>query len=91
MIVGMNRLGISVGVDRHSCYLRAAVGDHLVGVHVGRGSGSCLVDINWELVIKLALVDLPGGLLNERSFIGGDMAQFSINTSSSPLNQAKSV
>ena len=35
-----------------------AVGDDLVGVHVGRGAGAGLEDVDHELVVELAVGDL---------------------------------
>ena len=28
--------------------------DHLVGVHVGRGSGACLEDVDWKLLVVVS-------------------------------------
>jgi len=38
--------------------LQGAVGDHLVGVHVGRGAGAALDDVHHELVAETAGPDL---------------------------------
>jgi hypothetical protein len=45
-------------------HLDGAVGDDLVGVHVGLGTGAGLPDDQREVVIELARCDLGGGLLN---------------------------
>ena len=42
----------------------AAVGDDLVGVHVGLGAAARLPDHQREVVVKLAINDFVAGLLN---------------------------
>ncbi len=42
--------------------LERAVGDHLVGVHVGRGAGAALDHVDDELLVQLAGADLLAGL-----------------------------
>ena len=91
MIVGVYGFRLPVRTDLYPGYLCAAVGDYLVGIHIGRGSRTRLVDINGELIIELALIDLPCGLLDEGSFIRRDMAQLAVDTRSSPFDQAKSM
>ena len=39
----------------------SAVGNHLVGVHVGGGAGAGLIDVHYELVVQSALNDFVGG------------------------------
>ena len=46
-----------------------AAGDHLVGVHVGRGSGSGLEDVDDELVIEFAIDHFLRGLVDQASFL----------------------
>ena len=46
--------------------LERAVGDHLVGVHVGRGAGAALEDVEPELVVELSVDELLAGLLDAR-------------------------
>ena len=51
--------------------LVGAVGDDLVGVHVGLRAGARLPDHQREMVVQFAVDDLGGGLLDDGElFIG---------------------
>jgi len=39
-------------------YFQSAVGDDLIGVHVGRGARAALNDVDYELIVKPARADL---------------------------------
>ena len=63
-------------------HLDCAVGDHLVGVHVGRGAGAGLEDVDDELVVVPAvgylgrgLADGVGEVLVEQTEIGVDLGR----------------
>src|SRR5581483_12167456 len=49
---------VVVGVDGPAQPLARQGGDHLVGVHVGRGAGPGLEDVDWEVVVPAS-----GGVL----------------------------
>ncbi len=64
-VVGrLAEVDVLVGVDRGVVallvphQLKRAVGDDLVGVHVGRGAGAALHHVDHELVVQRALADL---------------------------------
>jgi hypothetical protein len=61
---------VIVGADRRPAphfaaqQLDSAVGDDLVGVHIGRGAGAGLEDIDRELVVPSSCDHLVAGLCN---------------------------
>ena len=61
VVVGVDRL---LGAHLTAQNLDGAVGDDLVGVHVGLGTGAGLPDDQREVVVELAGCDLGGGLLD---------------------------
>jgi hypothetical protein len=59
VVVGVDRL---LGAHLAAEHLDGAVGDHLVGVHVGLGAGAGLPDDEREVIVELAVDDfLRGG------------------------------
>ncbi len=58
MVVGVD--GIA-GADLAAGDLDGAVGNDLVGVHVGAGTGAGLEDIDDEVVVESAVDDFGGG------------------------------
>ena len=66
VVVGMDDTGADVAAHD----LGGPVGDDLVGVHIGRGAGAGLEDVEDEVVIKLAVDDLLGSL-NDGIFLVG--------------------
>lgn len=70
VVGGSGHVDVVVGVDRllgaHGTAqnLDSTVGDDLVGVHVGLGTGTGLPDDQREVVVELAGCDLSGGLLD---------------------------
>ena len=52
------RVAVLVLALRVAQQLERAVGDHLVGVHVGRGAGAALDHVDDELLVQLAVDDL---------------------------------
>ena len=50
VVVRVQRRVVALRVPHH---LQRAVGDHLVGVHVGRGAGAALDDVDDELVVQV--------------------------------------
>ena len=59
VIVGMD--GLAVGKAVAAAKLDGPVGDHLVGVHIGRGAGTGLEDIHRKLVVEAAVGHLARG------------------------------
>ena len=58
VVVGMNRFVAAFAAE----HFDGAIGDDLVGVHVGRGAGAGLENIHDELVVPLAVNDFLRGL-----------------------------
>ena len=58
VVVGMDRAFLALRADAEAQLDVRHVGDHLVGVHVGRGAGAGLVDVDREVVVVLAGGDL---------------------------------
>jgi len=67
VIVGVDGL---LGTHGTAQDLNGAVGDDLVGVHVGLGTGAGLPDDQREVVQQLTLSDLSGGLLDSLTDLG---------------------
>ena len=59
VVVGVHRVLAAALAGKN---LVGAAGDHLIGVHVGRGAGAGLEDIDHELVVQLSLHHLLGSL-----------------------------
>ena len=59
VIVGVD--GLSVGEAIAAAKFDGPIGDHLVDVHVGRGAGAGLKDIDGKLVVEAAVGHLAGG------------------------------
>ena len=76
VVGGGRHVDVVVGVDgllgTHGAAhdLNGAVGDDLVGVHVGLGTGAGLPDNQREVVQQLALGDLGGGLFDSLTDLG---------------------
>ena len=51
VLVGMQEVIVALGAAEQ---LQRAVGDHLVGIHVGRGAGAALDDVDHELFMQPA-------------------------------------
>ncbi len=58
--------------------LRAAVRQHLVGVHVRAGARTGLEDVDGEMLIELAVDQFFGGLLDEPGLLGAHLAEFQV-------------
>ncbi len=58
IVVGMQIIVIAFFVSE---VLQADVGDHLIGIHIGRGTGASLYKITDELVDIFALDQLVAG------------------------------
>jgi hypothetical protein len=67
VVVGVNGL---LGAHGAAQDLNGAVGDDLVGVHVGLGAGAGLPDNQREVIQQLTLGDLSGGLLDGLTDLG---------------------
>ncbi len=55
--------------------LQGDVGDHLVGVHVGRGAGPALDHVHHELVVEFAANDARAGINDRLVLLGRQMAE----------------
>ena len=54
--------------------LERPVGDHLVGVHVGRGARAALEHVELELIVELAVDQLLAGALDALEDLGAELA-----------------
>ena len=103
-VVGrLAHVDVVVGVDGARCVALGAdadgrgdgcaeVGDHLVGVHVGRGAGAGLVDVDGEVIVVFA----GGHFLGEAEMIDVgeflvELAEFVIRLSAGGLQIAERV
>ena len=71
--------------------LQRAVGDHFVGVHVGRRTGTALDHIHGECVVVLAVHDLAAGLCDRIELLVGEQPQLVIGFRSSQLGNGESL
>jgi len=69
-------MGIAVLVfsPRESHEFESPVGDHLVGVHVGRSPGAALDDIDRKLVVELSIDDLQTGAFDATQDLRAQLA-----------------
>ncbi|MNF89850.1 hypothetical protein D3C84_723890 [compost metagenome] len=58
--------------------LQGDVGDHLVGVHVGRGAGAALDHVDHELLVEVAAHDARTGFADRRVLGRTQVAQFAV-------------
>ena len=85
MVIGVYRVLAAQRIPEH---LIGSIGDHLVAVHVGLGTGSGLVDHQRKLIVQVAGNHLFCGRIDGAGDLGGDTAQFCIDCSCSLLDQA---
>jgi hypothetical protein len=85
VVVGVDRLLAAHGAAKN---LNGAVGDDLVGVHVGLGSGAGLPDDQREVVDQLERSNLLGGLLDSLAQLGVYISQrISVSSSFAPSSR----
>ena len=65
VVVGMNRL---LRTNDAAGELDRAIGDHLVGIHVGLCPRSGLKDNQWKLAVQLAVDDILRGTNDQIDF-----------------------
>ncbi len=66
VIIGMHRV---FGADLAAQDFNGPVGDHLIGIHVGLGTGACLPDNQGEMRVQFTGSHFSGRLINGRSEI----------------------
>ena len=69
--------------------LKGAVGDDLVGVHVGRSSRAALNAVHGELIVQLALDDLVASRANGVPDLAGQHAELHVRNGRGLLDQTK--
>src|SRR5436190_19189837 len=69
--------------------LLGTVGNHLVGVRIGRGRRTSLEDIDWKMRHETALLNLEGGGLNQSALFWRQLAEFFIGACTSPFDKAQ--
>ncbi|MNZ82734.1 hypothetical protein D3C78_1014390 [compost metagenome] len=72
VVVRVQVLVLALGVAHR---LQRQVGDHLVGVHVGRGAGAALDHVDHELVVVLAADQPRAGLADRRMLVAVEVPQ----------------
>src|SRR6516165_2344312 len=60
MVIGMYGLVPTASTKQ----FHRAIGDYLIGIHVGRGTGAGLENVHYELSVPFAFDDLLSGLLD---------------------------
>jgi hypothetical protein len=89
-VVGRLRcVDVVVRVHRAAETLLGQRGDHLVGVHVGRGARAGLEDVDRELVVPLSLGDVGGGLRDGLRHVGVEHAQLAVHLRGHGLDQTE--
>lgn len=73
----------AIGID-----LLGAVGDDLVGVHVGRGAGTGLVGIDWKVFVVLSFEDFAGHFFNQGGLGGINDTEFAIGACGGQFDEA---
>ncbi len=76
---------VVVGVDA----LAGQRGDHLVGVHVRRGAGAGLEDVDRELVVQLAAGDAVGGGSDPVGLVAVEQAEVGVHVGGGALDPAE--
>ncbi len=87
VVVGVDELGGALAAQQ----LRSAVGDDLIGVHVGGSAGAGLEDIDDELIVQLTVGHLARGLPDRRGDLGVQEAQVGVDAGGGPLDQAQNA
>src|SRR5436305_5597668 len=80
---------VGVYLARATQQLAGAVGYHLVGIHIGRGGGTCLKNIQDEVTIKFAVDYFLGGLYNRFGYLRINSAKAFIYLSRSLFDLSK--
>jgi hypothetical protein len=86
VIVGMHGL---LGAHFAPQHLDGAVGDHLVGIHVGLGAGARLPDDEGEVGVELAFDHLLRGLDDDPAELRIELAEVHVGFGSGALDDAK--
>ncbi len=75
VVVRMQVLVFALGVAHR---LEPEVGDHFIGIHVGRSAGAALDHVHHELLVVLT-ANQPGAALTDRHVLGlGQVAQLTV-------------
>jgi len=88
MIIRMNRFVNPLLAPQNHI---GSIGDDLVGIHVGGGSGARLKDIENKLVVPSPLHDLLGGLLNGSCLPSFQKPKLKVCPRGSKLDEAKGI
>src|SRR5208337_1358305 len=81
VIAGLAAIDVVIGMDELAAAMAAeqfhgAIGDDLVGIHVGRSAGAGLENIQDKFAVPFAVDDLLGGLNDGGGQFGFEGAQF---------------
>ena len=86
MVVRVHRL---LGADGAAQHLDGAVGDHLIGVHVGLGAGARLPDDEREIVVELAFGHFQRRRRNGLAQLRLDVVECDIGQRGRPLDDTQ--
>ena len=94
VVAGLAAVDVVVGMDLFAAALAAhqldgAVGDDLIGVHVGRGAGAGLENVQHEFAVPLSIGHFLRCLGNDAGQLQRQAAQFLVGQSGVLLDQAQ--
>ena len=87
VVGGLAHVDVVVGVAAPSSVRQ--VGDHLVGVHVGRGARAGLEDVDRELIVELAVGDAVGSGGDPLGEVGVEQRQLAVDAGRGALDPAQ--
>ena len=87
VVAALAGVDLVVGVHRRAQRAAGQRGDHLVGVHVGRGAGTGLVHVDGEMRVVFARGHRPCGVLHGLGDALGQQAQPGIDLGRGALDQ----
>ena len=91
VVARLAEIDVVVGMDpllarRRAEKLGGAIGDHLVGVHVGAGAGAGLEDVDHEVLVEASLDDLLGGFHNRHGRLLLEQAELQVDAGGALLD-----
>ena len=97
VVRGLAHVDVIVRMDRAlraqltAQQLVRAIGDHLVGVHIGLGAGAGLPNHEWKVIVEPALGHLAGGPDDNPRAAAVEQAELVVHLGSGVLDEAERV
>ena len=91
VVAALAEVDVVVRVDLLSQQLAGAVGDHLVGIHVGAGSAAGLKHVDGKLGVPRAIGDLAGRALDRARQVRGQQPESRIHARGGNLDPPQGV